>query len=175
MPSNNTLAMKKHQKALLLLLVVLITTGFDQVSKIWARTELLPNERIPLVANRLMLTVIDNPGGIYGLGKSLAGDLRAMLYRWVPLAGVVVMSIFVLLTQSLGNGLLFGFSLIIGGGSGNTLDRWLYDTVTDFIWFDFGFVKSGVFNLADFWLVLGGAIVLIGSFPKVGMPQKTNV
>jgi signal peptidase II len=56
--------------------------------------------------------------------------------------------------------LRIGYALIIGGALGNVLDRFVHGAVVDFISL-YGFGYSWyVFNLADVWITLGGALVV---------------
>ena len=55
-----------------------------------------------------------------------------------------------------------GLSFLASGILGNITDRLLYQKVIDFMWIDFGFVKTGVFNLADFIQWVGCFFILIG-------------
>ncbi len=56
-----------------------------------------------------------------------------------------------------------GFSLIVGGGAGNLIDRLARDgRVGDFIMIGVGGIRTGIFNFADL-AVLAGWIVLLFS------------
>ena len=52
-----------------------------------------------------------------------------------------------------------GIGMIIGGTAGNLLDRVLYGYVIDFI--DLPFIDFPVFNLADTFINIGAAVLLI--------------
>lgn len=51
-------------------------------------------------------------------------------------------------------------TLILGGAAGNVLDRVLRQSVTDFIDFHLGAYHWYTFNVADFAIVAGAALVL---------------
>jgi len=61
---------------------------------------------------------------------------------------------------------IIGFSLIIGGGIGNIFDRIVYGSVTDFLYLNFEFFKTGIFNIADLSVTIGMILILISSFKK---------
>ena len=53
-----------------------------------------------------------------------------------------------------------GFGLVVAGGIGNAIDRFLQGYVTDFI--EFSFMDFPVFNVADIGVTCGFAIIIIG-------------
>ena len=66
---------------------------------------------------------------------------------------------------------IIGFSCIAGGGIANVYDRFMYGSVTDFLFMDFGGVfKTGVFNIADLSVTTGMVLLLISSF--LNRPSK---
>ena len=68
--------------------------------------------------------------------------------------------------KKLDNLSLVGFSLIIGGGVANIFDRVVYGSVTDFLFINLGFFKTGIFNIADLSVTTGMILILIASFKK---------
>ena len=53
----------------------------------------------------------------------------------------------------------------IGGGIGNIYDRFLYGSVTDFLFIDLGGVfKTGIFNIADLSVTTGMILIIWASF-----------
>ncbi len=55
----------------------------------------------------------------------------------------------------------FGFALIIGGAIGNLIDRSLHGYVVDYILFHLPSWSFAVFNLADAYISIGAALVVI--------------
>ena len=55
---------------------------------------------------------------------------------------------------------IVGLALVIAGGVGNALDRFLLNHVVDFI--DLSFMDFPVFNVADIGVTCGIAIFLVG-------------
>jgi signal peptidase II len=69
---------------------------------------------------------------------------------------------------------IVGFSSIAGGGIANLYDRFLYGSVTDFLFMDFGGIfRTGIFNVADLSVTTGMVLLLISSF--LNRPKKTSV
>ena len=57
-----------------------------------------------------------------------------------------------------------GFALIIGGAIGNLIDRSLHGYVIDYILFHLPSWSFAVFNLADAYISIGAALVVIEEF-----------
>ena len=58
----------------------------------------------------------------------------------------------------------FGFALIIGGAIGNLIDRILHGYVIDYFLFHLPSWSFSVFNLADAYISVGAALVVIEEF-----------
>jgi len=58
--------------------------------------------------------------------------------------------------------LLIGLCFVVGGGIGNVFDRIVHGSVTDFLHLDFGWVQTGIFNMADVSILIGFIILLLG-------------
>jgi signal peptidase II len=54
-----------------------------------------------------------------------------------------------------------GVALILGGATGNLIDRLLYSRVTDFLDFQFGNYHWPAFNVADSVIMIGAVILAI--------------
>lgn len=62
-----------------------------------------------------------------------------------------------------------GMALILGGALSNMIDRYQYGYVVDYFSFNFGKkLKKIVFNLADMFIMLGGAVCIIAQLFKKG-------
>ena len=57
---------------------------------------------------------------------------------------------------------LLAYSFILAGGIGNVIDRLTHENghVIDFLFMDFSFARTGVFNVADMAIVLGFIIAV---------------
>jgi signal peptidase II len=57
-----------------------------------------------------------------------------------------------------------GFALVIGGAIGNLIDRAVYGHVIDYILFHTPVWSFAIFNLADAFITVGAALVLLEEF-----------
>jgi signal peptidase II len=55
-------------------------------------------------------------------------------------------------------------SWLVGGGACNLLDRIAYGRVVAFMKVGVGWLRTGIFNVADMALMMGAAIVAIASY-----------
>lgn len=68
---------------------------------------------------------------------------------------------------------VIGLSCVAGGGIANIYDRFMYGSVTDFLYMDFGgMLKTGVFNSADLSVTTGMILLLLASF--INRPTKNS-
>jgi signal peptidase II len=58
-----------------------------------------------------------------------------------------------------------GFALMIAGGDGNLVDRFMYGHVIDYILLHVGPWSFAVFNLADVFIAVGTGCIFLGSIP----------
>ena len=100
------------------------------------------------------------------MGSELSETLRVLLLIVLPVIVLVSITIYTYIDKSLDKTSIIGFSLIIGGGIGNIFDRIVYGSVTDFLYLNFEFFKTGIFNIADLSVTSGMILILISSFKK---------
>jgi len=155
---------KRSIKIILILFVILINIGCDQVSKKIIRQNITPNGTIHLLSRHITITNVENTGAFLSLGNSLTKTSKNILLSLLPFIAVMLGLLYVLTKQNLPNPLLAGFCFVIGGGIGNIFDRSVYGSVTDFLHIDFGIFQTGIFNMADLSIMTGVFIILIQSF-----------
>lgn len=151
-------------KRIVLLLLILINIGCDQVSKNVVRKSIGYGEKIDVLNDNLVLTKIENPGAALGLGLNLPPLAKKVLLNFVPLFFLLGLTIYGLRKKHFNRLAILAFSFIIGGGLGNLIDRFVFGSVTDFFQISLGFFKTGIFNMADVSVTIGALLILIISF-----------
>ena len=142
-------------------LVLVCTAGCDQATKHLARTELTQMGFSVLPGHFLQFTLAENPGAFLGLGDSLPQTARSALAVAVGL-GLALLLAYLLRTPRLRWRSLFGLALIWAGGMSNLVDRFVWHgLVTDFMVVRVGPLHTGVFNLADFAIVVGVLVLVV--------------
>jgi signal peptidase II len=153
-------------KNFLILAIVIVNIGCDQVSKKIVRQNVRPYETIHLFNNHVTLTRVENSGAFLSAGDALPKTTKNVLLSILPVIALILGSIFIFTKQNMPISMLAGFCFVIGGGIGNVFDRIAYGSVTDFLHIHFGFFQTGIFNLADMSIMLGTAIILIQAIRK---------
>jgi signal peptidase II len=67
-----------------------------------------------------------------------------------------------------------GFALIVGGAVGNLVDRAVYGHVIDYILFHTPVWSFAVFNLADAFITVGAALVILDEFLGLGRETRPS-
>ena len=114
----------------------------DQVTKLWAETNLPAGVVRPWLPGLLNLQLVYNRGAAFSM-LTQATTLLAAISALV----VVALAIWLLQQRRLGLWQWLAAGLLLGGAAGNGLDRWRLGAVIDFV--AFAPIEFPVFNLAD--------------------------
>lgn len=146
----------------LALLTAICVIGLDQWVKSLVVAHLGPpeiNPPVPIVGQYLVLYYIRNQGAAF----SMFNTNGPVLFLLIAAAIAVILYLYVRTFNS--GSLLYKlvFGLIIGGATGNLLDRFTHGSVVDFIWFripqlHFSFA---IFNLADAAITVGVVLLFV--------------
>lgn len=153
----------KNIRLFLLIIMVALNIGCDQVSKIIVREKVDYNEQISIIKNHFILTKVENPGAFLSIGNDLPIAVRFVLLSILPVIVLGYGLLYLLMKKDLPKIMQIGLCFLIGGGIGNVIDRLLYGSVTDFLHMDFGLFRTGIFNLADVSIMIGIGILIIQS------------
>lgn len=159
--------MTRIQRFAFAILVLFICTGFDQITKDVARERLASSPPVSLLNDTIRIQYTENTGAILGLGASLPGEVRFAIF--VVLNGLITMItlIYALKFYELRFVQRVGLLFIASGGMGNLLDRLLNQgAAIDFMNLGIGLLRTGIFNVADVFIVIGVSIVLLFSLKE---------
>jgi signal peptidase II len=156
----------KILRALVILVILGLNIGCDQVTKTIARHKLQPFDYITFLHNHVQLARVENTGAFLSLGDSSSGWVKMIFLNILPLLAVIVGLVYVIIRTELDRVTVLAIILIIGGGFGNIYDRLRYGSVTDFMHIDFGIFQTGVFNVADMSIMAGTFIILLHAWLK---------
>ena len=138
------------------ILIAVAVFLLDQGSKFLAKKYILANTTYSIIPNIIELFLVENKGISYGFFANLSGALRILLVNILPLLIIFVIICYIFLNwQKIQKNPRIGWALILGGGSGNLLDRIFLGGVTDFMHFRFFEISFFVNNLADDFITIG--------------------
>jgi signal peptidase II len=158
--------MTGSRRALLIFFIVLTCVGCDQVSKSYAARTLVGGRDVTLLGETFRLQYSENSGAMLGVGSELPVHFRFWIL--VVFAGCALIAIlaYAILGKNLRSVDILSFSLVLGGGAGNLIDRLLKGgVVIDFMILTLGFLKTAIFNLADAAIVSGLLLLAISNLP----------
>ncbi len=145
-------------------MIVMASAGCDQISKTIVRKELAYHVSISLIDKYLTLTKVDNIGAFLSAGSSLPFFPRFILLILLPVIFLSYVLFRIISRIDMSNMSVAGWSLVIGGGTGNLYDRIIHGSVTDFLHLDLIIFQTGIFNLADVSIIAGILIILTGQY-----------
>lgn len=131
----------------------------DQSTKIWVVQTFSLGETQPLIKGIFHFTYVQNTGAAFSL---FSGKVEWL--RWLSLVVSVALIALALFSPVLPRWEQWGYGLILGGAIGNGIDRFVHSYVIDFL--DFQLINFPVFNLADVFINIGIACLIIASFQK---------
>lgn len=140
--------------------ILLVTISTDQFTKLLARRILEASNDLAFLNDFVKFSLIQNYSGFLGIVSSLSSSMQFFL---------LTICVSVLLLGCLGYLLFYPkrttrydalLATITGGGASNLLDRFLHNGgVTDFLSLGFGTLRTGIFNLADVYILVGSFLV----------------
>jgi signal peptidase II len=155
--------MTKLKKLLLAVCTMGICIGCDQGTKRLAEQTLQDSSPVSLAGGTVRLLYAENPGAWGSLGAHWPEWARMLLLAAIPIVVLALLGAHIARRQSLTKLELVAYSLFIGGGIGNVVDRVLYGHVVDFMYVGYAGIGTNIFNVADVAIVAGAALILLAS------------
>ena len=161
--------MIKFRRALLVLLIVIACIGCDQATKSIAKAYLPMHSTLSFFGDTVRVQYAENDGAFLSLGASLPQKLRMLIFIGGVSLFLISAFIYLIFASGLNSSVIAGISLVIGGGLSNLLDRIAYNGhVVDFLNLGLGWLRTGIFNLADLAIMLGMLLLVLGNISASG-------
>lgn len=159
----------KNKRSLYIITLVVVNIILDQLSKFWIRDNVVPYNDITVISDYFIIRNVENPGAFLGIGSDFSPIIKSILLLALPVGVLITVLVYVFKDKSIDKLSLIGYSTIIGGGIGNIYDRFLYGSVTDFLFIDLdgpykNVFQTGIFNIADLSVTTGMVMILWASF-----------
>ncbi len=148
----------------LIVLMLTACVGCDQITKAMARQYLAAEPPLSGFYDTIRLQYAENAGAFLSLGTEWSQAVRVLMFQ--ILTGLWIGGLFVFLVRSpnLPTSVLLSWSLVLGGGVGNLLDRLLHNgRVIDFMNVGIGPLRTGIFNVADVCITVGVIMLIVQS------------
>jgi signal peptidase II len=143
--------------------LALVTALLDQLTKAWASSS-FDFGQARAVTGFFNLVLTHNQGAAFSFLASASGWQRGF---FIVIALIAIAVIGVLLARYAGEKLFcLALALILGGATGNVIDRILLGYVVDFLDFHYAAWHWPAFNLADSAITVGAVLLVVDSlFP----------
>jgi signal peptidase II len=145
--------------------VFAITLPLDQLSKRLIVERFAYGEQLVVIPDFFNLTHVRNPGGAFSFFADLPDVWRQIFFLGTGVLAVVLLLMFLNRLEHHERLSATAIGAVLGGAIGNLTDRIVYGEVIDFLDFRLwgGYVWP-TFNLADCWIVVGVAILMLEMF-----------
>lgn len=145
---------------------LIILVAFDQLTKIYARSFLNPASEgykgsFTLIKNVLSLTYLENRGCVWG---AMQGKVNILAFVSLFLLIILIYAFIKLPKIRKYSALLWVDLFMIAGAIGNSIDRFCFGYVTDFIYFEL--IDFPIFNFADCCITVAAFLTVILAFTK---------
>lgn len=154
-----------HSRATLPLMILIVLTGFDFLTKDIAITFWKDTPGLTVIDNFLSFEYVENQEGAFQIGHDLPGEVKRPLFISIGIVALAAVSIAAYRIH-LSNVGLYGMMFILAGAVGNIGDRMFRGFVVDFIHFYHNTFDWPIFNLADVYIDIGLALILTDSYMK---------
>ena len=146
----------------------------DQITKYAVLATFADYERLPVIPHFFDLTLVYNTGAAFSFLAAAGGWQK---YFFVALASVVC----AWLVRAVKKGEFgawgsWGAAMVVGGALGNVTDRFVHGKVVDFLLFYGETWSYPAFNVADSFICVGAALMVIDGFKqkKHGRPSEKD-
>ena len=148
--------------------IATVTIVADQLSKLWAETELSTSRRVPVLGDLLGFQLVYNPGAAFSIGEQ---------FTWVfaVVAGLAAIGVCVVAWRTRSLAWAVAWGLLLGGALTHLGDRlfrapgFARGHVVDFIAYGNWFIG----NIADIAIVAAAVMLLLLSLLGIGMRAAT--
>lgn len=148
--------MKKNWSRIgILISIILISIFIDQQTKVWAKAAFEHQDVQSYLWDTLRLLYTQNEGAFLSLGSDLSSNWHLILLKVFPVIMLTGLLFYTFLSKELTYPQRVAMALILGGGISNIYDRLLFGKVIDFMNMGIGTLRTGVFNFADVFIMIG--------------------
>jgi signal peptidase II len=131
----------------------------DQVTKLFVQSHMELYESIAIIPNYLDITYTLNPGAAFSMLADAPLWVREAFLLTMAVAAIAVLTVLVVRSERISINSV-AFALILGGATGNLMDRALRGRVVDFVRVHYFDLNYPVFNVADSAITIGVTLII---------------
>jgi signal peptidase II len=135
----------------------------DQATKLFVQAHMALYESIAIVPNYLDITYTLNPGAAFSMLAEAPPWVRKAFLLTMACAAIVVLVIMIVRSDRV-SVTSVAFALILGGATGNLIDRAIRGRVIDFMRAHYYDYNYPIFNVADSAISIGVALIILAAF-----------
>jgi len=154
--SDPTLAAQSKNQLLTIISLLIFTIWSDQYTKVLAANYLINEEPVQISSGIIVFSYVENSAGFLGILSDLPEYIQFFLLN-ICVTLILLYCLYYLFSRRI-HMIFRGYALavITGGGMSNLLDRIINNgRVIDFLQLEMGPIKTGIFNLADVYILAG--------------------
>jgi signal peptidase II len=160
------------QRAKWIGLITVVCVALDQLSKVIAKSYLNLTDVHSFLGDTVRFTLAHNRGAFLSLGASLPESIRQPLFSVGVGVLLIALLVYALRSKTLDRLAVTALALVFAGGASNLGDRVVYGGyVVDYVQLGIGWLRTGVFNIADMAIMAGAFILLFDAFRKDRKPK----
>ena len=159
--------MKYRYRLNIIIVTTIIVVAIDQATKYWAWLTLRGTQPQSYFDGILRLSFHENPGAFLSLGAEWPQPVRTAVFIGLTSLFLIYLLYYLLTDDLLSRmSVLFG-SMMFAGGIGNLIDRIFFENgVIDFLYIGYGWLRTGIFNVADMGVMIGVFGIFIFGLPS---------
>ena len=154
-------------------IAAVLLVALDHITKYLALVRLKPIGNMEVTKGFLDFTFVENRGAAFGI---LSGQRGFFIILTAVVAAIIIYFFWKLPKTREYNWVRIALVLVFSGAIGNVIDRAFRGYVVDFL--EFTFIRWPVFNVADIYVVVGTAFLVIlllfviKEEPEIKTPNK---
>ncbi|MFZ0680574.1 signal peptidase II [Candidatus Binatus sp.] len=146
----------------------------DQATKLFVQAHMALYESIAIIPNYLDITYTQNPGAAFSMLADAPPWVRKAFLLTMACAAIVVLLFIIVRAESVSLTSV-SCALILGGASGNLIDRAIRGRVIDFMRAHYYDLNYPIFNVADSAISIGVVLILLVTiFGRDHEPQPSH-
>ena len=146
--------MKNRLKDVLFFGIIFVIV--DQIVKVVLSSKMVVNQTYIIIKDFFSISLVHNTGAAFSI---LSGNTWILIL--IGVLALIGLILYISKIEVIDDIDMYVYALLIGGITGNLIDRIIHGYVIDYLSFKFGNYYFPIFNFADICIVLAILIILI--------------